>query len=114
MLDYVLKFYGLDYAKYRNGPQPHGIVHSSAIFQFPHMPNFKYGGKLAIPGKAYTSREADEEAAYQALQFIEENFKTRVVDLNYSQRKKALKEQNKLITLMSNTLETGDCENDVW
>jgi hypothetical protein len=107
MLDYVLEYYGLGLAKYRNIPEPHGVVQSSAFFEFPHMPNFKYGGKLAIQGKDYTSVEADEEAAYQALIFIEENFKTRVVDLNYSQRKKALKEQNKLITLLSNTLESA-------
>lgn len=40
---------------------------------------------ISVSGLAYTSAEA-EEAAYKALLFIEKNFMTKVVDLNYIER----------------------------
>lgn len=51
ILDYVLGFYGLDTAQYSSCPDPHGTVKSTVVFEFPYMENFKYGGKIAIPGE---------------------------------------------------------------
>ena len=86
-----------------------GTLYVGMLLMFsPYMANFQYGGKMAIPGLAFTSDEAAEEAAYQALLFIERNFITKVVDFNYSQRKKAVNTQKTLLSMLSNAVELGD------
>jgi hypothetical protein len=72
------------------------------------MDKFEFGGKIGIPGYAYTSVESEEDAAYQGLLFIEKNFMTKVVDYNYNQRKKATKKMNTLISMLTQTLELAD------
>lgn len=108
ILDLVLCFYGLDRPEYTCSPQPNGTVKSTVVFVFPYMENFQFGGKIGIEGYAYTSSDSDEEAAYEALLFIEKNFMTKVVDLNYYQRKKEVKIQKTLISMLSQTLELSD------
>lgn len=108
LLEFVLASYGLDDPQYINGPDQDSLVKSTVHFEFPYMPAYKYGGKLEIAGKAYNSVEANEEAAYEALLFIEDYFNTKVVDYNYSRRKKAVKEQNKLMLMLHRTLNLAD------
>lgn len=108
ILDYVMSYYGLDAPEYISGPEPLGRVKSQVTIVFPEMENIQFSGKIALAGYAYTSAEAHEEAAYQALLFIEANLKTTVVDFNYSQRKKIVKQQTKLTEMLSKTAESAD------
>lgn len=108
LLEYVLAYFGLDDANYINRAHPLGTVSSDAVIVFPHLKNFKYGGKIAIAGQGYNSAEAEEEAAYQSLLFIEKNFRTHVIDYNYTSRKKSTKSQNKLLSILESTIPLGD------
>lgn len=105
LLDYVMAFYVLDEPEYVSSPNPDGHVKSVVTIDFPYIPTLKCGGKTALSGLAYSSVEAEEEAAFAALLFIEQNFKTQVMDFNYSERKTAVNEENRLLAMLSKTLE---------
>jgi hypothetical protein len=78
------------------------------------MKKHQFGGQLKLSGKAYNSKEAEEEAAFAALVFIEKHFGVKIVDFNYSECKKALKDLNLLIALVSKIIELAGDVKIMW
>lgn len=108
LLDYVLTYLGLQKAKYSNGPDNDGMVEAVVKFRFPYIKQLKYGGKLKKRGKGKTSANAEENAAFEALLFIEENFSVTVVDLNFPERVDAENGEKMLMRMLGEILAVGE------
>lgn len=108
LLDYVLTYLGLEKAKYSNGPDDDGMVEAVVKFRFPFIKQLKYGGKLKKRGKGNTSANAEENAAFEALLFIEENFNVTVVDLNFPERVDAENGEKMLMRMLQEILDVGE------
>lgn len=107
-------FLGLEDAEYTNGPDGHGSVISSVLLKFPEMDGFRFSGNLTLSGKGYTSKEATEDAAFEALVFIENVFGVKVADFNYSKRSKARNQLNKLVAMLSEILGIAETLRMMW
>lgn len=113
-LDYVLSYFGIEKATYRNGPHRSGKVKAVVQFIIPYIEQLKFCGKLNIKARGDNSTIAEENAAYEALLLIEENFKVKIVDLNHSVRIEAANDQKNLVTILGGIIEVGEGVKDVW
>lgn len=83
VLDHVVSYLGFHKAKYTNGPDGNSGVNGEVKFKVPYMKNVKYCGTITIKGKGKTLEQAEEDAAYKALLFIEDSYNINIVDFNH-------------------------------
>ena len=90
------------------------MVDAQVKFRFPYSKQCKYGGNLKIRAKANTSTNAEENAAFEALLFIEENFGVTIVDLNFCERVDAENEHMMLTRMLGQIIEVGESVKEMW
>lgn len=83
---------------------------NTAIAKF-HMPCVKgidFSRNIEIKGKSRTSEDAEEDAAFKALLFIEKKYNIKVEDLNHAERVNAKKEHKLLVRLLEQIVTESD------
>lgn len=84
------------------------------VFYMPEIPDVDLCGNLTIRGKATRSLEAEEDAAFKALLYMEKKFKLKIVDLNHAERVAAENEQKLLVRLLEQIVDVGDDVSVYW
>jgi hypothetical protein len=87
IVECVLRQFGLEAPQYSNEPTKNGEFTGEVIVQLPQIECVRCGGRTMFCGRLRLSAdEAEEDAAYKVIRYMESRLKVVIVDMNYLDR----------------------------
>lgn len=115
ILAYVLCYLGLEDASYESEYVPGAGYTCRVRVKVPDVLNVGRGSFVSIPSITCPSiHQAEEEAAYSALIFCEDEMNVNIVDLNHANQLKAKEGYHRMATLLHNFQALGQKVREAW